>query len=204
MNDGVGGLTTPDVVGPSASQEEDIHELWSTFEEIELMMTKSGFDVINKPQVSCPEITAELLTTSNTNLYTEAYAAIQAWYNYAYHTMSRLDAKLIEVDNERGDIDRSLREQAQGTKITGANGKLRQMKAEEVKTMIASNPRVRELTLENQRLNQQKMLLDGHLKKLGRDLKLMSRQIEIRKEDKDGWRGGNNMGARATPPGRMG
>jgi len=203
MNEQAGGFTAPDIVGPSAEQEKDIHDEWDTFDQIELKMTQMGFDVIDKPQVSCPEITTELLTTANGHAYTEAYAAVQAWYNYAYHTMSRLDAMLIQVENERGDIDQSLRDDAQNTKVTGSSGRLRAMKPEEIKGMIAGNPRYRELIMEKQLLDQQKLLLDGHLKRFGRGLKLLSRQIELRKEDRGYTHGNNNLGARATPPGRM-
>jgi hypothetical protein len=156
---------------------------------MELTLTRMGFPPVEQPSHSRPVLTPEILTTPDSRQYTEVYWRLEAWHDYAFNTMARIKAILVQVANEKNQIERSIRKDAAQPSADGeAKEKLSK---QEMDDLIAEHPRYHELSYEEQKLEQQKILLQSHVESLERDLKLVSRQVEIRRQDID-------QGKRAT------
>ena len=186
-----GGLRLPDALGPGEQQEHGVQNVWDTFDEVELEMTRMGFPPIPMPNFGCPELTADLLTTPNASQYTTAYQQMEGWHNYAINTLARMKALQLQIANEMSKIERLVKD---GAKPTPPAKKLT---VDQLKDMVENHPRYEELKIEDQEWEQKKIILQSHCTRLEKDLKLLSRQVEIRRQD---WEGGG--GGKGVPSGR--
>jgi len=193
-------LRLPQALGPGEMEEELITQSWNTFDDIELELTMMGFEPLEKPKHSRPQLTLEILATPNSREYTEIYLKVEAWHNFAFNTMARIKAIMIGLQNEQNDIARSIRKEAAAPDPQGAK-KPKANKAS-IEDLIEDHPRYRELTFMMQQYDQKKIILQSHVDSLDRDLKMVSRQVEIRRQDLDnGKRGGNISGHGGRRPG---
>jgi hypothetical protein len=184
------GLFLPDAVGPGQTKEEFIHSKWDTFDEMELILAQAGFAPVEKPIFSQPRLTTEVLTTPDSHRYSEIYLQIEAWHNYAYNYKSRLQALQVGFENEMNEIERDVRTTAM------AATRAKKLSAIALKDTVEANPRYGELKIEHQKLEQQRLLMQSHVDSLERDLKLVSRQVEIRRQDIDAGRIGGGVATR--------
>jgi hypothetical protein len=186
-----GGLQLPPTVGPGFEIESQIEASWNTFEDMELALSQMGFPPVEKPNFNIPQLTPEVLTSPDSKKYTEIYWQIEAWHTYAFNTMARIKAILVQIVNEQNKIERVIRKEEAQPNADGSS-KPKQTKTQ-LDDLIANTPRYEELTYEKQKLDQQKQLMQSYVDSLDRDLKLVSRQVEIRRQDIDHGRRATNL-----------
>lgn len=174
-----GGLRIPSIVGPGAEEEEGTHNKWDTFDDVELEMTMMGFPPVPMPSYTCPELTSDMLTTANSKKYTETYQQMESWFNYAANTLARMKALQLQIANEMNKIGRLVKEGAP------VDDKGKKPSVGTLIDMVENHPRYEELKLEDQKWEQKKQILQSHVVRLEKDLKLLSRQVEIRRQEND-------------------
>lgn len=216
MNDG-SGLQLPNVVGIGAQQEGYISQTWETIDDVELEASRSGIPPLPRPDHIIPVLTNEKLMTSSNSQYTDMQLEIKAWKDYVADRYGRIRARQLQVENEMNEIAVSfrapLRAQRVGLKKTD-DGYYTDKRIEDE---IEMQPRYRELKLKLQMLTQEEMVIESRLKALSGDLAIISRAVELRKQEWEENRSrsgqpqpfsGRPMQGRAyTPPGlppRMG
>lgn len=195
------GLQIPDTMGVEGvfigqQKQQEIRNKWYTSTAVEQEVSSWGFPPLGHPGVHMPIITPDLLSGPDTNRYTEVYQQVSAWLSYAENQQARLKARILEVKNEMGRVEIEIKNAA--LHIAKQQREKRPSK-EILDGLYKANDRWQDLLLELQREEQKKLHMDSHVARLERDWKLLSRQIEIRKEETTANRVGNNMGYRGTP-----
>lgn len=174
-----GGLSIPSNLGVGETAEQSVHQEWTSLDEQEEKLAFEGFSPMSTPDFGCPQITEEILTTSDNKLYTTVYAQQLAWFNYASQNLSRSVAEILQVTNEMDIIEARMRKGFRERMRVG--GKESKMTSEEMKDEILLNPRYTYLKLHHQQLSQYKIELAAYCDGIERGLKVISRQVEIRK-----------------------
>jgi hypothetical protein len=174
-----GGLALPSSVGIGETESQMVHQEWTSLDEQEQKLAAEGFFPMDTPTFGCPQITEDVLTTADNKMYTTVYAQQLAWFNYASQNLSRSVAELLQVTNEMDIIEARMRKGFRERMRHG--GKEAKMTAEEMKDEILLNPRYTYLKLHHQQLSQYKIELSAYCEGIERGLKVISRQVEIRK-----------------------
>jgi hypothetical protein len=180
-----------------ASAEDAIHQWWETFDRMELELQEAGVPPTEVPTSTRPKLTAEILATPNYQQFTEIYSIFGEWFGYIVDYHARVRAKLIEIVNEMNDIEVMMRENMREAAKAPGVKKLSQL---EMSDKIESLPQYRELKRERQKWDQQRIMLDGRLEQTSRDLKIISRQVEIRGQEMERQRIMGNMPRRQHVP----
>lgn len=170
-----GGLSLPTNVGMGQSAEQQIHKEWDTLESVETKLAMEGFTPMSTPEFPCPQIDEHALTTADNTSYTTTYAHQLSWFNYAGQALARATAEILQVQNEMTRIEATMR---RGFKLGG-----KKMSAQEISDEILLDPRYTELKHREQILKQYKVELDAYYEGIERGLKVISRQVEIRKQE---------------------
>lgn len=158
-----------------------IHDRWTTFAEVEKELQEKGFTDAPRPVVleqgeGFPNLTTQQLTDTPNKEYTALHATYLEWFRYTAEEFARLRALMLQTKNEMEDIEletkRDLRAQP-GKKST----------TEEIDIAVGLHTRYRDLKVLLQRAEQAKLLLETKVDYLERSLRVISRQVELRKID---------------------
>jgi hypothetical protein len=177
MNDA--GLKLPTNLGaPERTPvNKKIRERWDTFDEVEAELQAKGFTDCPRPNSEFPNLTPKELVETPNKEYTALHGTYLEWFRYTAEDFSRLRARILQVKNEMEDIEldikRDMRSQPGTKKPT----------EEELNIAVGLHTRYRELKVLLQRADQAKMLLETKVDYLERSLRVISRQVELRKID---------------------
>jgi hypothetical protein len=165
---------------------------WDTLEKVVDTINRWGFQEAETPKVEQPDVTAESLLSPDVKQYTVLYASLLVWTNYVSKLNARVIGELLQLENEMGDIAaetrKRLRKENEGrTKTTG------KMSEEAMEDEILTTARYRELKIRAQEAKQFKIELDVRAEELRRSMQVVSRNIEVRKEEMSGGRQEGNM-----------
>ena len=206
-----GGLHLPKDIGLSTDVTQTIENRWNTIGAVDDRLRSWGMHVNDLPNIECPVVTTEALVTTDIKEYTTIFSAQLRWYNYVTRLLAEVRAIILQVDNEMGDIAAAKRTHFRS--LGEGKKKSERMSAQEMEDHILQDPYYRQLKLQHQELEQQRMKIDAWGDSLDRNLKTVSRQIENRKSESGfGQREGNTGNASAgrweqqhqrpfTPPG---
>ena len=189
-SEGGGALVMPKDIGVSESDARAIEVQWDTIDAVDARLRSQGILPSTIPNVVCPEVTAEMLLTPDTNAYTTMYSAQNRRFNHVTRCLADVRAMLLQVTNEMEDIEatkrRTFRERDEGKKKTEKMG------LAEMADHILADPHYRALKLQHQQYEQQRFKLDAKAKELESNMAVVSRQITIRGlEATQGGREGN-------------
>lgn len=191
------GLVIPTDLGISPKEEVKISHRWETLEGVVDTLNKWGFSEAKDPKVEYPRITAELLLTPDIQQYTILYAAQLHWYNYANVLRARVTAEMLQLENEMDDIGAAIRKELRET--NKALGKKDGLSTSAIDDEVTTNGRYRELRIRAQELMQFKLELGARVEELESGMKVISRQVEIRKEEAKAGTNVQNMPGRSDP-----
>lgn len=197
------GLRLPSTIaGVGETAQEEIHTQWSTYEWAkEFLERQYGLVPPQEPNWAPPELTLKDLTESIGKDYTEKYMQITGWFGYLAEVKSRVNAQILELDNEMKQIEASMREnmRAMSSKTT-KSGEPKAPPAQEMEDKIRLDPRYKELGVKKQGFEQMATMLTSRINKHEYEIKLMSRQVEIKRTEFDhASREGGISGNRGAP-----
>lgn len=197
-----GGLRLPQVSGIGAAKEGEIHKRWAYSEEITSYMTETlGITPISEPQYLCPTLDPDKLNTPDSKEYTNQYRKFMAWHEYLTERLSEHKALMLELNAEMNDIEVTIRTSLRknSKRLTKA-GEAKPPSSIEMEDEIHQNPRYVELKqlhlYESEVLERLGTKVDG----LWRNLQLISRQVEIRRQGFDGNNRSTNIAGRGGIP----
>lgn len=186
-----GGLSLPDDIGISESSAAAIEKRWSTIAKVDERLRLKGIHANDQPDVVCPPVTTAALVTTDINEYTTVFSAQLRWYNYTTRLLADVRAIILEVKNAMSDIEVEKREHFR--KLNEGRAKPDKMDKQEMEDAIELDPQYRDLKLQFQELEQERIKIDAWSESLDRSLKTVSRQIENRKAEGMGGSRENNM-----------
>lgn len=181
-------------VGVGQEEAKSIRQHWDTIEQVESTIA-GEYGILDKPQprFECPELTTEQLTTPDSKSYTETYQKFQAWFEYYTEIKAKVQARVLQYENMLEVLSAQTRRQHRDI-ASNAGGK--KLSAEEVKDLLTTNPEYQEILLELQRYQQTKLLVDAKVESIERTLRIISRQVEIRRLDIEQTKTSANMPGR--------
>lgn len=191
-----GGLRLPSSLGVGASVQREVHEQWTTLPSIQEELGGHGFTPLPAPTFAYPgTVSPEQLTNQNNTLYSTLYAEHLAWYNYTAEIVALIRATLVELENEMDDIASRIRrdEREKNKRQTVRDNRL---SGDDIRDLILQEPRYRSLLQDKQRYDQKKLLMEAKLDAMDRNLRVLSRQVEIRKTELERTQTGSNMPGR--------
>ena len=193
------GLRLPRNTALSDEDREHATDSWDTFTAVQEELATQGFMVATAPPpFPAPEVSAEQLTTDLNKNYTTLYAQQLAWLNYTGPILAAVKAKLLQANNALRDVEEKVRkQQREKNKHLAREDRLSK---EDIEGVIWSDPTYRPILLEKQRLEQAKSMLDAYVESLGNSMRVISRQVEIRRLELEGGARGDTMPNRGKYP----
>jgi hypothetical protein len=198
------GLLLPPVIADLGSeQEQQIQQNWETIDNVELDVSRAGISPIPKPQHMCPSLTHEMLMATANDKYTENMLMIKAWKDYVEERYGRIKARQLEVENEMAEIARGIRLSIMSQQTDKKTKDPGYAKKDRIPDLIASNPRYVDLKLKLQTLKQEELVLEPRLSALSGDLRIISRTVELRRQEWEEGRSNMNQPLRRPLPSRL-
>jgi hypothetical protein len=198
-----GALHLPKDIGLAQSTAQAIENQWNTITTVDARLKAQGIHANDTPNIECPPVTTEALVTTDIKEYTTVFSQQLRWYNYVTRLVADVRAILLQVSNEMDAIEAAKR--IHFRQVNEGKAKSDKMSAGEMEDLILQDPHYRDLKLQKQELEQQRIKLDAWCESLDRNLKTVSRQIENRKAEANGGNREANMPGHASgrwEPGR--
>lgn len=179
-------LQTPDVLGPSNAEMQQLHEQWSTFGAVQARLRQEGFTPLPQPMYACPSyLDADVLTSQNSRTLTMEFAKYKAWRDFTAERLVYSRQILLETRNEMRAIEARVKGEARSKKMT----------KEEVQETAKTNPRYNALRLQEQENEQLELHYETKEKEYSSAVALISRVITIRGQDIEQNNRGGSVGA---------
>lgn len=177
-----GGLHLPTNVGLGETEQNRTHHQWDTSGYVLDRLKMEGFWTMETPTYELPQITPEMLTTADNTYYTTVYAQQLAWFNYATQILAKAKVEVLQTKNEMDMIESRMRKDFRDT---AKNSGIKVPSEQTIQDEINLDLRYSELRLYGQKMEQYKIMLDTFAEGIERGLKVISRQVEIRKMEID-------------------
>lgn len=185
------GLQLPKDVGVSQTTADAVAAEWDTLPYVDSRLKDSGMQPNKEPDIEYLPVTAEQLMVPDVKQYTATYASHLRWYNYVVRMLADIRAELLQVQNQKGDIERVKR--AGFRVINEGRKKTDRMSVQEMADIIEEDPTYHILKIREQELEQLKLKVTAWSEEMDRNLKTVSRQIENRRTEVQGGNRENNM-----------
>lgn len=184
--------------GVGASTEQAIHQDWDTYSSVvrELEM-KYGFPAPKEPDFNAPTLSVEDLTEAQGREYTEKYLHFTSWFNYTSQVVAYHQAKLLQLENEMKQIEAKMREgMRERSSRTTKGGEKKPPPLAEMADIIRLDPRYTELGQQRQWHEQVLYISRTNAAAYESSVKLISRQIEIKRMEFEQASRENNLNGR--------
>ena len=192
-----GGLELPRGVGISTDDLQSVVDQFSTLDKVEESLAQRGFHMGTQPSFGLPDITPEILATVDNREYTTLFAQQNAWSNWIGPNLARAENLLLQTKNTLKIVEAKQRLDLRRT--NRLVDKAEKQSATEIDDEVETDPTRMELLLAVQRAQQEVNQLKAWQEIAERNLSLISRQVEIRRQEIEGGQRENNMPQRGTP-----
>ncbi len=187
MNGAHGGLnlgSTP-ITGVGESEAQEIHQQWESYPHVKRYLEEQlALIPPREPEFACPPLRVEDLTTTDSKAYTETYTQRVAWFGLLSERKAEHDAIVLEIDAEMSAIETRLRtNMRKNNSRKTRGGESKAPPAQEMEDVINSDPRYIELKQKQVYHCQILKLLNARVETLDREIRLTSRQVELRRQD---------------------
>ncbi len=184
-----------------AGSDEDRKSARTEFDTIDDVMKElsvMGFSLnTTPPSFPMPEVSAQHLTTNMNREYTTMYAHQLAWLNYTSPILAHVKAIVLQIENSLKSIEIRIRKDLrEKNKLLPKADRLTEKDIEEC---IWLDPDHKGLVVEQQKYEQMRMQLDSRVEAMRENMKVISRQVEIRKIELGGEKIENNLPGRRYP-----
>lgn len=191
-----GGLQLPYNVGVSETEKRELYDKWSTFDAVRDSLKAKGFMNPPQPEFECPNIRPEHLLTSNSQEYSTTYAHLLAWLSYTSPILAEVRGQLIQAENQMtiiaSKVKKQLRQKNKGLGLRDPDRVAENALDDE----IMQDADYQYWMLEAQKWKQQRLVVEAFVENIDRSLKVVSRQVEIRKQEFESTRTDANMPSR--------
>jgi hypothetical protein len=183
-----GGLHIPDNLGIGEQVKKSIYKKWDTMEDIEAQLRAKGFAIKDKPSYDCPVVTETNLTKHGED-FTTLYAQVLGWFNYVSPMVAACRALSTQWENKKTIIEATLRKDMR-TRYREKGEKV--PSKEELEDEVHTDPDFQECLLEQQKSLQLKVMFDAYAETVYQSMKVVSRQVEINKQEFETGRANTN------------
>lgn len=181
-------------IGVGAQEAQSIQKRWDTASESDDRVIGTGLADHRQPSFTCPDLDTETLTTPDSRTYTETYVRILSWFSYASELLANVQIRVVQYENMIRILTAQTRRRQREVVANGG----KKMTEEEMQDLLYTNPEYQDILLELQKYKQMKTLMEAKVESIERSLKVISRQVEIRKLDIEQQKNANNMPSRGV------
>jgi len=167
-------------IGVGEEQKKQVQEQWNTADDVEIGIREIGFPDHQTPAFVCPELNVHLLTSPDSKQYTEAYVSLLAWFTFSAEKLAQIQVRVLQYENMQEVLAAQTRQAARDQSDQSG---VKKPTAEEMKDRLLRNPEYLEITRMLQRYQQGKIVMGAKVEALERALRLISRQVEVRRLD---------------------
>lgn len=181
------------IAGIGASEAATINTEWNSYTDaIRYLEDQLGMAPLKEPEFPYPSLRVEDLTTTDNKAYTEAYMHRVAWFGFLSEQKAKHDAVRLELEAKMSMIETRIRQEMRkhSRKVTRA-GETKAPPAQEMEDAINSDHHYIELKKKLVLHEQVLKLLNSRVETADREIRLTSRQVEIRRQDFDNASRGN-------------
>ena len=187
-------LETPNALGLAQSEQDNLHQQWSTFQRVQQRLQQEGFQPLPLPQLACPGyLDIETITSHDSRVLTTEYAKYKAWRDFAAERLMYSSQILLETQNEMEAIEARTKKRLRES----SNKKYTK---DEIKEESRSDARYEQLKLQEQENLQMKLAYETQVSRFSNAMTLISRSITIRGQDMEQGKRGGNIGANPSMP----
>lgn len=198
MTDDKRNLRLPSNLGIGNEQKSAIALRWDTFTQVMEAVEKIGLHARTLPEYEIPEVDALVLTAPDSFQYTELHTKLLSWWQPMAEMTAQIKAGVLQMENMLEEVEAATRDALR--EESKQLPKQERYTAECLKDKVVLNPEVARVKRSLQVVQQRKLIFEARLEALERALKLVSRQIELRKLDFEGSRVNSNMPGRGRYP----
>lgn len=191
----------PSALGLSISDMGRIAQRLDTFEkQYDILNTRIAIDNMRvRPPYELKRLAASDLTTMDAAEYSRTYVEQLGWYSYLTMELSVVRAKLLQASNRMELIEATLKKRyMEQNRMVSGREKLTQ---EEIRAYIVIDTDYQTETVAHQELKQQQLILEAAVGISEYNLKVISRQVEIRKVEQEAHSSAKNQPVRPRPIG---
>lgn len=177
-----GGLSVQGTLGLSSAHLEQIRQQFDTTDEVDRFAAEYGLEIPMKVKVPAP-VTGAFLNEARSDEYTEHYAEWLAHYNFLVAVQAHIRVSQKQLSTQLENIYAQLKKD-NGT-INRARPRTDRFSQEELEAEIKCDETYRYVLADLQAVEQKKYIIDAAVDSADRTLKLLSRQIEIMKIERE-------------------
>jgi hypothetical protein len=193
-------LRIPVTIGIGESARNKIVDTFNTVEAVEEELHTQGIHERPKPAYECPEVSETDLTTVSYDQYSALYARLLGWYNYVQMPFAKVKSRVLEYENMLDRIAATIRTDLKATNRQFGK-KSEKLSESEIKDAILLDPNHTMISLELQKYQQHRIQIEAFMEMVSHSMKVVSRQIEIKKIEFEGSnRDANNQRQPFTHP----
>ena len=180
MGTQMSGLRLPKAtqVSIGTSTVQSIEDTWSTSPEVATMLEGQGIVDVAKPAFACPEIDPNRFNAISADEIISVYLQLNAWFAYISELLSTTMMYVLEYTNMSDHLEAELRETFRDLTENG-----KKFTKDEIADKITTNPKHIEVTRMLQRYKQYKIRLETRAETLGKSIRMVSRHVEIRRQE---------------------
>lgn len=185
-------LQLPDQLGLSQSEQQHVHQQWSTFDKVQAQLKSEGFVPLAYPPYACPGyLEVETLTAHASQTLTQEYAKYKAWRDFTAERLAYSEQILLETSNEMGTIEARTKKRLQ-------QDSKKKFTKDEIREEARTDQRYEQLKLQEQEHKQLKVSYETQLSRFSNGMQTISRAITMRGQDIEQGNRAGNIGA-GTP-----
>jgi hypothetical protein len=185
-------LDVPEQLGLSNTEQQNLHQQWSTFNQVQQRLKQEGFVPLPYPQYACPGyLDVETLTAHDSRTLTMEYAKYKAWRDFTAERLAYSEQILLETSNEMSAIEARTKKRLQ-------QDSKKKFTKDEIREEARSDQRYEQLKLQEQENKQLKVAYETQRDRFSNGMSLISRAITMRGQDIEQGNRGSNIGATGT------
>lgn len=163
-------------LGLGESAEQQLHAAWETIDDVLVEAMREGFYPVERPNYAPPILDPAWLNSLTPDNYHLLTAQLSAWKSYAQSLLTMLECGIEECDNEMDTLAAAIKERER-------KGPGKKPPEAAIADKVKINTRYTELRQRRQMLVQKKKLIEPHFDRYGRDLRILSRALEMRGQE---------------------
>lgn len=180
-----GGLKLP-AGGPGLGRAATTttHAQWRTAAAEEAQFESKGFTPIPQPGFECPQITPEMLAGYDAQAYTTMFVQVNAWLAYSTDILAKLKTRILELENLKKILAANARRDSRAAASAAPDRK--KPTVQEQEDALVLDEEYQKVLLDLQRLEQARELYQSRVNMLDSTWRVISRQVEIRRQELEG------------------
>jgi len=174
------GLSLPDAtqLGVGSNEMDQIEKTWMTSYGVQTQLEKIGVVDTPQPQFTCPDVDPATFSSTNAEEVVRTYLQLNSWFSFIAEQLSKVTIYILEYENMLDQVEAQLRDHFRDLKETG-----RKMTKEELNDKIVANPERIQIACQLQKYRQYKTRLQTRADALDKSIRMISRQVEIRRQE---------------------